>query len=64
MIIGKGLRNRRLDQVHEPIRPPGAPPPEASFLSGWRLLDLLTPPFAVLLGLAAAIVAYGFWLRF
>ena len=55
------LPDRRFDVASEPT---GAPLLRTGALDRWRLSDLLTPPVVVPLGLAAAILAYGFWVRF
>jgi hypothetical protein len=64
MFSDSELPDRRFDQASEPTEPTGAALPQAGALDRWRLSDLLTPPVVVPLGLAAAILAYGFWVRF
>ena len=64
MFSDSELPDRRFDQASEPIGPISAHLPQAGVLGRWRLSDLLTPPVVVPLGLAAAILAYGFWVRF
>jgi hypothetical protein len=64
MFSDSELPDRRFDQAPEPTGPNRAQLPQAGVLGRWRLSDLLTPPFVVPLGLAAAILGYGFWVRF
>jgi len=64
MFSNSELPDRRFDQAPEPTGPTSAQLPRAGVLDRWRLPDLLTPPFVVPLGLAAAIIAYGFGVRF
>jgi hypothetical protein len=64
MFSDSELPDRRFDQAPEPAGPTSAALPQVGTLDRWRLQDLLTPPLVVPLGLAAAILAYGFWVRF
>jgi hypothetical protein len=64
MFSDSELPDRRFDQAPEPSAPISAHLPQAGALGRWRLSDLLSPPFIVPLGLAVAILAYGFWVRF
>jgi len=57
------LPDRRSDSASEPTGPASTPLPHAGTRYRWRIQDLLTPPLAVPLGLAVAILAYGFWVR-
>ena len=63
MFSDSELPDCRFDQVREPTEPIGAPRPRTGAPDRWHLSDLLTPPVAVPLGLAAAIIAYGLWVR-
>ena len=64
MFSNSGLPDRRFDQPPETTGLTSAALPLAGALGRWRLADLLTPPLVVPLGLAAAILAYGVWVRF
>ena len=64
MFSNSELPDRRFDQGPEPTAPISADLPQAGLVDRWRLADLLTPPLVVPLGLAAALLAYGFWVRF